>query len=85
MVELLTLLWLFTLRSLRRVHLLPRPAGRIRGAANTTTVFTVKFTVDLKKIDGEKNILEIPGVLSGPLRQHNPQDRAARITRRSNA
>ena len=31
--------------------------------------------MDLKKVDGEKNILEIPGVLSVRLRQHNPYDR----------
>ena len=37
--------------------------------------FTVKLTVDLKKFDGEKSILEIPDVLSVRLRQHDPLDR----------
>lgn len=37
--------------------------------------FTVKFTVDLKKFDSEKAILEIPWVLNVRLRQHDAKDR----------
>ena len=42
---------------------------------NPTNGFTVKLTVDLKKFDGEKTILEIPNVLSVRLQQHDPLDR----------
>ena len=44
-------------------------------AKTGTDTFTVKFTVDLKKVGGEKIILEIPNVLSVHLRQHDPHDR----------
>jgi len=43
--------------------------------SNTKNGFTVKFTVDLKKFEGKKTILEIPNVLTVLLRQHNPLDR----------
>ena len=51
------------------------PQAEFAAPAKTTSSFTVKFTVDLKKFDGEKNILEIPNVLSVRLRQHDPRDR----------
>jgi hypothetical protein len=43
--------------------------------AGATNGFTVKLTVDLKKFNGEKTILEIPEVLRVRLRQHDPLDR----------
>ena len=51
------------------------PHAAFTPPANAANGFTVKFTVDLKKFDGEKNILEIPNVLSVRLRQHDPRDR----------
>ena len=76
MVELLTLLWLFnTLQPAQSTLTAQAPQAEFAAPANTTTSFTVKFTVDLKKFEGEKNILEIPNVLSVRLRQHDPLDR----------
>jgi len=76
MIELLTLLWMFnTTEPAQSTLSTQAPQGEFAAPANTTNGFTVTFTVDLKKVDGEKNILEIPGVLSVRLRQHNPQDR----------
>jgi hypothetical protein len=43
--------------------------------AHATGHFTVKFTVDLKKFDGQKDLLEILNVLKVWLRQHDPGDR----------
>ena len=73
MIELSTLLWLFnTSQPARSTLTTQAPQAEFVAPANTTNGFTVKFTVDLKKFAGEKNILEIPGVLSVRLRQHNP-------------
>lgn len=77
MIELLTLLWLFnasvdsakstlTAQDTRAVFMAP---------ADLKSSFTVKFTVDLKKFDGEKIILEVPNVLSVRLRRHDPLNR----------
>ena len=51
------------------------PKAEFAAPPNTTNGFTIKLTVDLKKFAGEKNILEIPNVLSVHLRQHDPLDR----------
>jgi hypothetical protein len=76
MIELLTLLWMFkTTEPAQSTLTTQAPQGEFAAPANTTNGFTVMFTVDLKKVDGERNILEIPGVLSVRLRQHNPHDR----------
>lgn len=76
-IELLTPLYVFnTTQPAQSTLTAQAPQGEFAAPANTSNGFTVKFTVDLKKVDGEKNILEIPGVLSVRLRQHNPQDRA---------
>ncbi len=76
MIELLTLLWLFhTVQPAHSTLTAQAPQAVFAAPADTTHGFTVKLTVDLKKIDGEKNILEIPEVLGVRLRQHNPLDR----------
>lgn len=76
MIELLTLLWLFnTLQPAQSTLTAQSPNAEFAAPANTTNGFTVKFTVDLKKFDGEKKILGIPDVLTVRLRQHNPLDR----------
>ena len=76
MIELLTLAWLFnTSQPARSTLTAQAPQAEFVAPANTTNGFTVKFTVDLKKFDGEKDILEIPGVLGVRLRQHDPLDR----------
>lgn len=76
MVELLTLLWLFdTSESAQSTLTGQTPQAEFAAPANTTNGFTVKLTVDLKKFDGHKEILQIPDVLSVILRQHDPSDR----------
>jgi len=76
MVELLTLLWLFNASQPAQSTLSEQaPKGEFAAPANITNGFTVKFTLDLKKFDGYKEILQIPDVLSVVLRQHNPMDR----------
>jgi beta-fructofuranosidase len=76
MVELLTLVWLFN-TSQPAQSTLTAQASRAEFAmpSNATNTFTVKFTVDLKKFGGKKDLLEIPSVLSVRLRQHDPLDR----------
>ena len=76
MVELLTLLWIFNTSQTARSTLTSQtPQAEFAAPATTTSSFTVKFTVDLKKFDGEKSILEMPNVLGVRLRQHDPLDR----------
>ena len=76
MVELLTLLWLFnTSQPAQSTLTAQSPQAKFAVPANATNSFTVKFTVDLKKFDGKKDILEIPNVLTVRLRQHDPLDR----------
>ena len=76
MINLLTLLWLFNPAQPAQSTLTAQaPQAEFVAPANITGGFTVKFTVDLKKFGGEKNILEISDVLSVRLRQHDPLDR----------
>jgi len=76
MVELLSLLWMFNSSQPARSTLTTEAAlAGFSAPANPTNGFTVKFTLDLKKFDGHKEILQIPDVLSVVLRQHNPIDR----------
>jgi hypothetical protein len=76
MIELLTFLWLFnTTQPAQSTLAAQAPQAQFAAPANTTNGFTVKLTVDLKKLEGEKNILEIPGVLRVSLRSHDPRDR----------
>ena len=76
MVQLLTFLWLFN-PSQPALSTLTAQATRAEFAVATpaATTFTVKFTVDLKRFDGRKDVLEIPGVLKVCLRNHDPRDR----------
>lgn len=76
MIELLTVIWLFnTSQPAQSTLTAPTPQAEFAAPANSTEGFTVKFSVDLKKFDGQKNILEIPGVLGVRIRQHDPLDR----------
>jgi hypothetical protein len=51
------------------------PHAEFAAPADTTRGFTLKLTADLRKFDGERTILEIPGVLGVRLRRHDPRDR----------
>lgn len=78
MVELLTLVWLFnTSQPARSMLTAQAPHGQLVAPDDTAAAktFTVKFTVDLKKFDGERIILDIPNVLTVRLRQHDRRDR----------
>ena len=76
MVKLLTLLWLFNPSQPALSTLTPQtPQAQFASPSHATGTFTVKFTVDLKKFDGRKDLLEIPNVLKVCLRQHDPRDR----------
>jgi hypothetical protein len=76
MVDLLTWFWLFnTTEPAQSTLTAQTPQTEFAAPANTTNGFTVKCKVRLKKFDGEKNLLEIPSVLSVRLRQHDPLDR----------
>ena len=75
-IELLNSLWLFnTSQPAQSTLTAMAPQAKFAAPADTTSGFTVKFTVDLKRYDGSQTILEIPNVLSVRLRQHNPLDR----------
>ena len=74
MLNLLTLLWLFDTSQLAQSTLTAQ-TQQAKFAAPATNSFTVKFTVGLKKFDGEKALLEIPNVLNVRLRKHDPLDR----------
>ena len=63
MVELLTWSWLFNPSPPAQSILTAQtPQAEFAAPAKTTSSFTVKLAVDLKKFDGQKNILEIPKV-----------------------
>lgn len=51
------------------------PQAEFTRAANPTDSFTVKLKVDLKELDGNRTVLEIPDLLSVRLYQHDPSDR----------
>jgi hypothetical protein len=51
------------------------PKAEFAGPSDPKSGFMVSFTVDLKKFDGAKNILEIPDVLTVSLRRHDPLNR----------
>jgi len=76
MVELLTLLWLFNpSRPALSTLTAEAPQAEIAVPANAGNTFTVKFTVDLQKVSGERSILEVPGLLHVRLLQQGPLDR----------
>ncbi|UCG50090.1 MAG: hypothetical protein JSU94_09940, partial [Phycisphaerales bacterium] len=75
-VYLLTRVWLFnTSQPARSTLTVQSPQDQFAAPADATNGFTVKLTVDLKKPDGGKSILEIPNVLNVRLRRHDPLDR----------
>ena len=75
-VESLTLSWLFnTSQPALSALAAQTPQAGFAMPTHTSNSFTVQCTVDLKKFDGDKDILEIPNVLSVRLRQHDPLDR----------
>lgn len=51
------------------------PQAEFAAPTGGTNGFTVKLTVKLKRFEGEKSILDIPGVLRVRLRPHDPLDR----------
>ena len=66
-LELLTMLWLFqTTRQAQSTLNAHAPQAEFATPANRTNGFTVKLTVELRKFDSEKTILEIPPVLKLP-------------------
>jgi hypothetical protein len=76
MIDLLTFLWLFnTSQPALSTLSVQAPQAEFAAPEAPTNGFTVNLTVDLKRFDREKNILEIPQVLSVRLRQHDPFDR----------
>jgi hypothetical protein len=76
MLELITLLWMFnTAQPAQSLLTAQAPQAEFAAAADPTAGFTVKFTLDLKNFVGEKNLLDIPNVLSVRLRQHDPLER----------
>lgn len=76
MIELLTFLWMFnTSQPALSTLTAQSQQAELAVPAIATNGFTVKLTVDLKKFDIERNLLDIPQVLRVRLRQHNPQDR----------
>lgn len=76
MIELLALIWLFhTSQPAQSTLTAQTPQAEFAAPANITNGFTVKLMVDLKTSDGNREILQIPNVLSVRLRQHNPNDR----------
>lgn len=48
--------------------------GEINPPKDMSEGFTIRFNLDLKKFDNEKNILEIPWLLDVRLRQHDAKD-----------
>ncbi len=76
MVELLKLSWRFnTSQPAQSILTTQSPQAEFAPPANPTNSFTVTFTLNLKTFDGEKSILEIPGVLGVRLLQHDVRDR----------
>lgn len=51
------------------------PQARFAASKEPSGGFTVKFVMDLKAFEGERAVLEIPGVLGVRLRRHDPRDR----------
>ncbi len=76
MIELYRWSWLFNAeRAAQSTLKAGVTEAEFAGPAGEGKSFTVKLTVTLKKFEGEKTILEIPGVLKVQLRQHDPLNR----------
>ncbi len=75
-VDLLSSSWSFkTQRSPESVLSKQTPQASFAAPAQSTDGFTLKFSVDLKKFDRDRDILEIPWVVNVRLRRHDAQDR----------
>jgi hypothetical protein len=75
-IQLLACSWSFDTAQPAQSTLTARaPQAEFAAPADTTRGFTVKLTADLKTFDGERKILEMPGLLSVRLRRHDPLDR----------
>lgn len=76
MIDLLALLWFFnTTQPARSTLTAQQSRAEFGRPASITNGFTIKFTADLRRFDRERNLLEIPDVLSVRLRQSDPLDR----------
>ncbi len=76
MIELLTVLWIFNPTGPAPSSLTASaPQAVFAAPADARAGFTIKLTADLKPCDGDRTILEVPGVLDVRLRQHDPRDR----------
>ena len=77
MISLLAFLWFFnTSQPAQSILTSQATLAEFNMSAGSTTSFTIKIDLDLKKFTGEKTILEIPDVLNVSLRQHDPLDRS---------
>lgn len=75
-IELLSSSWHFPLQGNPQSVLSRQvPQASFAAPAKTTDGFTIRFTVDLKKFDRDREILDIPWVVNVRLRQHDPKDR----------
>lgn len=76
MVELLALSWIFNSRHPAKSTISAHAQmAEFDAPEEATGGFTVKFTANLREFDGDRTIMEIPGVLAVRLRQHDPMDR----------
>lgn len=76
MIELLTLLWSFnTSQPAQSMLTVQSPEAEFAAPENTTKGFTLRLALDLKEFPDDREILQIPNVLSVRLRQASPNDR----------
>lgn len=76
MLQLLTLLWFFNPSQPALSTLTAeKPQATFAAPANADHGFTIRFTVDLNKVRGERSVLEIPGVLDVRLLEQGSSDR----------
>lgn len=74
-LQLMSLLWIFNASQPAQSVLTARaPSAEFPAPASATNGFTIEFTADLNACSGDKEVLQIPTVLSVRLRQ-NPNDR----------
>lgn len=75
-VDLRSVAWVFDTRQIPVSSLTGGiPESEFGGTSGLISNLTVKFTVTLKRFEGDKKILEIPNVLTVRLRHHDPRDR----------
>jgi len=75
-VELMSSLWSFNAAQPARSTLTAQvPQAELMAPDDIEKGFTIKLNVDLKNVDGEETILEIPQTVNVRLRQHDAQKR----------